>query len=124
MWVDSWSERVIGAAIAVHHQLGPGLLEQVYQVCLGEELRHQGIPFEAQKSVPIRYHGLVLDPGMRLDFVIGGELVVELMAVDRLTELHEAQLLSYLRMGGYPAGLLINFNARVLENGIRRRLNE
>jgi GxxExxY protein len=123
MWVDPWSERVISAAIAVHQQLGPGLLEQVYQVCLGEELRREGIPFEAEKSVPIRYHGLVLDPGMRLDFVVGGELVVELMAVDRLTELHEAQLVSYLRVGGYPAGLLINFNARPLRNGILRRVN-
>ncbi len=122
MWIDTWSERAIGAAIAVHRQLGPGLLEQVYQVCLSEELRRQGIPFEEQKNVPIRYRGLILDPGMRLDFLIGGELVVELKSVERLTDLHQAQLISYLKMGGYPVGLLINFNVPVLKNGIRRRV--
>ncbi len=122
MWIDTWSERAIGAAIAVHRQLGPGLLEQVYQVCLSEELRRQGIPFEEQKNVPIRYRGLILDPGMRLDFLIGGELVVELKSVERLIEIHDAQLLSYLRLGGYPVGLLINFNVRLLKNGIRRRV--
>jgi GxxExxY protein len=123
MWQDTWSERAIGAAIAVHRQLGPGLLEQVYQICLAEELHRDGIPFEAHKSVPIRYQGIVLEPGMRLDFLIGGELVLELKSVERLTELHAAQLMTYLKMGSYPVGLLINFNTRLLRNGIRRVVN-
>jgi GxxExxY protein len=122
MWQDTWSERAIGAAIAVHRQLGPGLLEQIYEACLCEELREQRIPFEAQKGVPIRYGGLILDPGMRLDLLIGGELVVELKSVERLTDIHDAQLLTYMRMGGYPVGLLMNFNVRILKNGIRRRV--
>jgi len=120
MWVDSWSERVIGAAIAVHRTLGPGLLESVYEVCLAQELAEQRIPFETQKVIPIRYRGLVLDAGIRLDLLVAGELVVELKSVDRLLDVHSAQLLTYLKLGGYPLGLLINFNVPLLKNGIRR----
>jgi len=120
MWVDLWSERVIGAAIAVHRTLGPGLLESVYEVCLAQELAEQRIPFEPQKAIPIRYRGLVLDAGIRLDLLVAGELVVELKSVDRLLDVHSAQLLAYLKLGGYPLGLLINFNVPLLKNGIRR----
>jgi GxxExxY protein len=120
MWVDSWSDRVIGAAIAVHRTLGPGLLESVYEVCLAQELAEQRIPFETQKVIPIRYRGLVLDAGIRLDLLVAGELVVELKSVDRLLDVHSAQLLTYLKLGNYPLGLLINFNVPLLKNGIRR----
>jgi GxxExxY protein len=120
MWADLWSERVIGAAIAVHRTLGPGLLESVYEVCLAQELSEQRIPFETQKAIPIRYRGLVLDAGIRLDLLVAGELVVELKSVDRLLDVHSAQLLTYLKLGNYPLGLLINFNVPLLKNGIRR----
>jgi GxxExxY protein len=123
MWKDLWSERVIGAAISVHRALGPGLLESVYQLCLAQELAEQRIPFETQKVIPIRYRGLVLDAGIRLDLLVAGELVVELKSVDRLLDVHSAQLLTYLKLGNYPLGLLINFNVPLLKNGIRRIVN-
>ena len=124
MWVDTWSEHVIGAAIAVHRTLGPGLLESAYQACFCEELTGQRIPFETQKAVPIRYGGLVLEQGMRLDLLVGGELVVELKSVERVLDVHWAQLLTYLKMGGYPVGLLINFNVPILKDGIRRFVHQ
>ena len=111
---------MIGAAISVHRALGPGLLESVYQLCLAQELAEQWIPFEAQKPIPIRYRGLVLDAGIRLDLLVAGELVVELKSVERLLDVHSAQLLTYLKMGGFPVGLLINFNVPFLRHGIRR----
>ena len=120
VWEDPWSERVIGAAIAVHRELGPGLLESTYEACFCGELTERGIPFERQKAVPLRYRGLVLDEGMRLDVLVGGELVVELKSVERFIDIHSAQVLTYLKMGGYPVGLLINFNVPLLRRGIRR----
>ena len=120
MWSDAWSGRVIGAAIEVHRALGPGLLESVYQLALEAELRMREVPFERQKPVPIRYRGLVLDAGLRLDFVVAGELIVELKSVSQLIDIHEAQLLTYLKMTGCAVGLLINFNVPVLRRGIRR----
>ena len=122
MWNDAWSERVIGAAIAVHRELGPGLLEQVYDTCMRHELESRGVPFQSQQSVPIRYRGLVLDSGLRLDLVVGEQLVVELKCVDRVAAVHFSQLLSYLKLGRYPVGLLINFNVPVLKNGLHRRV--
>ena len=120
MFLEEQSEAVIGAAIAVHKALGPGLLESVYELALEQELGARGIPFERQKAVPIRYRGLILDTGLRLDFVVGGQIVVELKSVEHLLDIHHAQLLTYLRMGGYPVGLLINFNVTRLSQGIRR----
>jgi GxxExxY protein len=120
MWADPWTGPVIGAAIEVHRAVGPGLLASVYELLLAEELLARGIAFERQKPVPIRYRGLVLEGGLRLDFVVENKLVLELTSVDRMHELHEARLLTYLRLGGYPVGLLINFNVRSLRQGIRR----
>ena len=103
--------------------LGPGLLESVYEVALCEELRMRDIPFERQKGVPIRYRGLILDPGLRLDMLIGDELVLELKSVERISEIHEAQILTYLRLAQKRVGLLINFDVPVLRRGIRRFVN-
>jgi len=124
MWLDRWSEPVIGAAIEVHRTLGPGLLESVYEVALCEELRSRGIPFERQKAVPIRYRGLILDVGLRLDVLVGDQLVLELKSVDHIHEIHEAQLLTYLRLAHKPVGLLINFDVPLLKRGIRRFVND
>jgi len=117
---DRWSAAVIGAATEVHKAFGPALLESVYQFALEEELRARGIPFERGKPVPIRYRGLVLDAGLRLDFVIGGELIVGVKSVARVIDVHEAQLFTCMKLTGCPFGLLINFNVPVLRRGIRR----
>ena len=120
MFLEQISERVISAAIEVHRTLGPGLLESVYELALAEEFHARGIPFERQTIIPIRYRDLVLDMGLRLDFLVGGELVVELKSVERLIDVHRAQLLTYLRLSGCKVGLLINFNVPVLKDGLRR----
>jgi GxxExxY protein len=120
LFLEQISERVISAAIEVHRTLGPGLLESVYELALAEEFHARGIPFERQTIIPIRYRDLVLDMGLRLDFLVGGELVVELKSVERLIDVHRAQLLTYLRLSGCKVGLLINFNVPVLKDGLRR----
>lgn len=120
MFLSQLTEATIGAAIDVHRELGPGLLEAVYETCFAHELGLRGIPFEVQKKLPIHYKGLFLDPGVRLDMVVHGQIVVELKSVEKLTPLHDAQLLTYLRQSGCKVGLLINFNTRLLKDGIRR----
>jgi GxxExxY protein len=117
---DRWSRPVVEAAEEVHRVLGPGLLETVYKLALAEELRSRSIPFERDRTVPIRYRDLVLVTGLQLDLVIGGELIVEAISVERITEWHRAQVLTHLRLSGCPRGLLINFNVPVLKRGIRR----
>ena len=112
--------QIIGAAIDVHRALGPGLLESAYQVCLAHELTLRGIAFEQEKALPVEYKGVRLDCGYRLDFLVAGKVVVELKAVDELHPVHEAQLLTYLKLTGCKVGLLINFNVQVLKNGIKR----
>jgi len=124
LWVDLWSERVIGAAIEVHRALGPGLLESVYEAALSVELADRRIPFERQKAVPIRYRDLILDGGLRLDFLVGGELILELKCVERVMDIHRAQVLTYLKLTGCPIALLINFNSRLLKDGIRRYVHQ
>jgi len=114
------TERIIGSAIEVHKQLGPGLLESVYQACLAREFSIRGIPFEQEKSIPIQYKGLQLECGYRLDFLVDGKVIVELKALDELTDSHKAQILTYLRVTGCKVGLLINFNAAMLKDGIKR----
>ncbi len=114
------TERVIAAAIDVHRALGPGLLESAYEECLCHELALRGIRFERQLPLPVVYKGCRLDCGYRLDIVVEGVLVLELKAVERVLPIHEAQLLGYLRLGGYHLGLLINFNSLLLKDGIRR----
>jgi GxxExxY protein len=115
------TEQIIGAAIEVHRALGPGLLESAYRTCLARELTIRGIPFETDRALPLAYKGIELECGYRLDFIVGGKVLLELKAVDRLLPIHEAQLLTYLRLSGLAVGLLINFNVPLLKDGIIRR---
>lgn len=120
MEFDTLSRRVIGCAIDVHRQLGPGLLESVYQRCLEYELTQAGTRVEIEQPVRIRYKEIELECGFRIDMVVERELIVELKALESLLPIHEAQLLTYLKLSGLKTGLLINFNNKVLKNGIRR----
>lgn len=119
---EPWSFRVVGAAIAVHRALDPGLLESAYQSALAAELDFQGVPFEREWPIPILYRDRALDTHYRLDFLVGGLLIVELKAVETILPVHTAQLLTYLRISGFRTGLLINFNVPVLRQGIIRRV--
>jgi GxxExxY protein len=122
--LNSLTERIIGAAITVHRILGPGLLESAYEACLTFELADCGLVVERQKPLPLVYRGLKVDCAYRLDIVVNGEVVLEVKAVERLDRIHEAQLLSYLKLSDCKVGLLINFNVRWLTNGgIVRRVN-
>ncbi|HOV87909.1 MAG TPA: GxxExxY protein [Syntrophobacteraceae bacterium] len=120
---DRFSHKIIGAAIEVHRVLGPGLLESAYEECLCRELSIQEIPYERQKPLPICYKTIVLDCGYRLDLVVAGKVIVELKAVERLDAIHEAQLLTYLKLSSLKLGILINFNVPVLKQGIKRMVN-
>lgn len=115
------TERIIGAAIAVHRIVGPGLLESAYEFCLAEEFTQAGLSFERQVPLPVVYRGKKLDCGYRMDFVVEGKVVVEIKCVDKLTSIHEAQLMTYLKLSGLEVGLLINFNVLLLRDGIVRR---
>ncbi len=117
---DPLTGEIIGAAIEVHRELGPGLLESVYQLCLEHELRLRGIDHKPQEPLPIIYKGLKLDVDLRMDLFFPGQLVVELKAVEKLLPIHEAQLLTYLRLSKVRVGLLINFCVPILKNGIKR----
>ena len=117
------TEKIIGAAIEVHKALGPGLLESAYEACLCHELRLRSVPFERQIALPVEYKGVKLDCGYRLDLLVAKVVVVELKAVERIEAIHEAQLLTYLKLGGWTVGLLINFNVSILKNGIKRIVN-
>ena len=117
---DSLSAQVIGAAIEVHRGLGPGLLESAYEQCLCYELSSQGLGFGRQVALPITYKQVNLDCGYRLDIVVGEKLLVEIKAVEKLLPVHQAQLLTYLKVSKLPTGLLINFNVPVLKQGIKR----
>ncbi len=120
MKINEITDCVIGAAIEVHRNLGPGLLESAYEECLCHELALRGMPFKRQYPLPINYKGVQLDAGYRLDLLVAEQVVVEVKAVESLQPIHEAQLLTYLRLGVWHLGLLINFNAPVLKRGIRR----
>jgi GxxExxY protein len=122
--LDSITRRIIGAAIEVHRRLGPGLLESAYATCLGFELRQMGLKIEEQKPLPLVYRDVKLDCGYRLDLVVEDSVVVEIKAVDQLAPIHDAQLLSYLRLSNKRVGLLINFHVRVLKNGLKRIVND
>ena len=111
---------IIGAAIEVHKLLGPGLLESAYEECLCHELAIRRIHFEKQKPIPLVYKGTKLECGFRLDLLVEGRVVVELKSVDGLGPIHEAIILTYLRLSGHEVGLLINFNVPVLKDGVRR----
>jgi len=114
------TEKIIGAAIEVHKTIGPGLLESAYEECPAHEMRIRGLNFERQVPLPVVYKGVTLDCGYRLDFLVEKAVVIELKALDALQPIHEAQLLTYLRLGGWTVGLLINFNVPVLRDGIKR----
>lgn len=114
--------RIIGLAMRVHRRLGPGLLESVYQRCLCHELFQAGISFSQQVRLPIRYDDIEIESGYLADIVVNDEVILELKAVEHLTPLHDAQLLTYMRVGSCRIGLLINFNTMSLTDGIRRRV--
>lgn len=122
MEINEVSEAIIGATIEVHRALGPGLPESTYEECLCRELALTNIAFERQRPLPVVYRGFRLDCGYRLDLLVADRVVVEIKAVDRLLPIHEAQLLTHLRLGGWHLGLLLNFNVPVLKEGIRRRV--
>lgn len=122
MEMNELTEQIIGAAIEVHKHLGPGLLESAYEECLCHELHLRGIPFERQRDLPVEYKGVKLDCGYRLDLLVAGMVVVDIKAVAAIHPIHEAQLLTYMRLGGWHVGLLLNFNVEVLKQGIRRRM--
>ncbi len=122
MELNKTTEQIIGAAIEVHKVLGPGLLESAYEECLCRELGLRGIQFERQRSLPVEYKGVKLDCGYRLDFLVENTVVVEIKSVSGIEPIHEAQLLTYLKLGGWKLGLLVNFNVPVLKDGIRRRI--
>jgi GxxExxY protein len=122
--LDAITRKIIGAAIEVHKRLGPGLLESAYATCLAFELRHVGVKVEEQKPLPVIYRDVKLDCGYRLDLVVEDSVVIEIKAVERLAPIHDAQLLSYLRLSGMRVGLLINFHVQVLKNGLRRIVND
>ena len=114
---------MIGSAIEVHRTLGPGLLESAYETCLAYEPAQRGVKFEQQKPLPVVYKGVTLDAGYRIDLLVEGSVIVELKAVERLERIHEAQLLSYLKLANLQLGLLINFNTVLLKDGVRRIAN-
>lgn len=117
------TEAIIGAAIEVHRTLSPGLLESAYQTCLAFELIERGYKVEQQKPLPLIYKNVHLDCGYRLDLLVNEAVIVEIKAVEQLAPIHEAQLLSYLRLSGCKVGLLINFNVKLLKYGIKRLAN-
>jgi GxxExxY protein len=114
--------QVIGAAIEVHRHLGPGLLESAYEVCLCHELASKGIPFQRQVAIPVLYKGVSLDCGYKLDIVVEDRVVLELKAVESVLKVHEAQLLTYLRLSGKRVGLILNFHVSVMTKGIIRKV--
>jgi GxxExxY protein len=120
---DPLTEQVIGAAIDVHRELGPGLLESAYQICLCRELELRHIEHAYEVEIPVLYKGIKIDCGYRLDIVIPGRLIVETKAVEKLLPIPEAQLITYLKLTGIRLGLLLNFNVPVLKNGIKRLIH-
>jgi len=123
MQINELTECVIGACIEIHKAIGPGLLESAYEECLCHELRLANLAFERQKPLPVAYKGVKLDCGYRIDLVVDGKLIVELKTVQELLPIHEAQLLTYLKLSGLAVGLLVNFNVPVLRRGIKRIVN-
>ena len=121
--LNAISSEIIGCAIEVHKELGPGLLESVYEICLAKEFVAKGIFFQRQYFLPVKYKSNLLDLDFRIDFLVREEVVVELKTVDKIIPVHEAQLLTYLKLSEKRLGLLINFNEALLKNGIKRMVN-
>ena len=120
--INQLTQEIIGAGIAVHRELGPGLLESAYQQCMQQELTLRGLPFQTEVPIPLEYRGIRLECGYRLDLLIAGAVVVEVKAIEAIAPIHEAPFLTYLRLGGWNVGLLMNLNVVVLKDGIRRRV--
>ena len=123
MELNKISEIIIGSAIKVHKSLGPGLLESTYEVCLVHELKKAGLKVQSQVALPVVYDGIKLDAGYRIDLLVEDLVIVELKAADSLLPIHEAQLLSFLKLSNKKLGLLINFNVKLLINGVKRLVN-
>lgn len=123
MELNEITEKIIGCAIRVHSAHGPGLLESTYEICLIHELKKLDLRVEAQLALPVIYDGIKLEAGYRIDLLVENKIIVELKAVDRLTSVHEAQVISYLKLSGKKIGLLINFNVRLLRDGLKRLAN-
>lgn len=121
--LNKLTEKIIGCAIRVHRELGPGLLESAYEACLAFELGESGLLVARQKSLPVTYRGINLDCGYRLDLVVQEKVILELKTVDKLLPIHNAQLISYLKLSGLKVGLLINFHSKLLVDGIQRIVN-
>ena len=121
--MDDLTEKIIGACIRIHRALGPGLLESAYEECLCYELSVIGLAFTRQKPLPVRYESVHLDCGYRLDLVVEDAVVIEMKTVEKFLPIHDAQLLTYLKLSGLTLGLLINFNVPVLKDGVRRIAN-
>jgi GxxExxY protein len=117
------TEKIIGAAIEVHRTLGPGLLESAYQECLLYELKSLGLSVRKEVTLPIIYKEIKLNHGYRIDLLVNDKIVIELKIVESFTDVHFAQILTYLKLGEYPLGLLINFHTKLLKNGIKRFIN-
>ena len=117
---DPLTEKIISAAIEVHRTLGPGLLESAYEQCLCQEMAVRGLSFDRQVMLPVVYKGTKIEPGFRADIIVESKVLVELKAVEAISKVHEAQVLTYLKLSGLGTGLLVNFNAMPLKNGIKR----
>jgi len=117
---DELSNKVIGCALEVHRHLGPGLLEATYEACLAYELTENGLAIKRQHPLPVKYKNINLDCGYRLDLLIEGQLIIELKSVEKVLSIHEAQMLTYMKLADVPVGLLINFNVCLLKDGIKR----
>lgn len=123
MDINNITGQIVDAAMKVHTALGPGLLESAYEACLAHELKKRGFSIERQKEMPVEYDGILIDIGYRLDLLVNDKVVVELKAVSEVAPIHEAQILSYLKLEKKPIGLLINFNVQRLKDGIKRFAN-
>ena len=123
MTYDELSEAIIGAAISVHQELGPGLLESIYETCLTHELRAVGLAVSQQVAIPIIYKGIRMPNDLRLDLLVDNRIIVEVKAVEEFHPVHQAQLLTYLKLTDKRVGLLLNFNSPVLRKGIKRMMN-
>ena len=120
--LNELTEFVIGCSIEVHRSLGPGLLESTYEMCLCRELSLRNILFERQKPIPVIYKGVMLDCGYRADLIVDGRVLLEIRSIEQTSAIHDAQLLSYLKLSGMKVGLLINFNVRILTHGVHRKI--
>jgi GxxExxY protein len=123
MDINAVSGQVVDAAIRVHSVLGPGLLESAYEACLAHELRKRGFKVMSQVGLPVVYDGVTIDVGYRIDLLVEDSVIVELKAVEKVAPIHEAQLLSYLKLSGHRLGLLINFHVLHLKDGVKRMVN-